>query len=123
MGNVLGGAGDDVLRGVCCDVKLVIVASKHLEAVLEKDFGGSGRGLHEKISSSSGEIPADVKRKLRKIATIRNKLIHELGYDAVDQPEQFRADFHSAIAALRDIAKARGSPDPFAYLLSACVLQ
>jgi hypothetical protein len=123
MGNVLGGSQDE-LGGVCCDVKLVILASKKLEAVLEKDFGGTGRGLHEKIESCGGsDIPPDLKRKVHKIATIRNRLIHDVEYDAVDDPIGFRKDFQSAISTLREIAQARGKGDPFAAFLSKCTVQ
>lgn len=34
------------------DYELVIRVSKQLEAVLETQFGGSGKGLHEKVSSA-----------------------------------------------------------------------
>ena len=87
-----------------CDISLVIVSSKQLESLLEQDFGATGKGLHEKISSVE-EIPLDLQRKLRKIATIRNRLVHEgesicchrrffshleqVGFDAIPNREFF----------------------------------
>jgi hypothetical protein len=59
-----------------CDLSLVIFSSKQLEALLETKFGGTGKGLHEKITSSR-DLPETLKRKLRRVATIRNKLVHE----------------------------------------------
>mmetsp|Transcript_15741 Transcript_15741/g.30428 ORF Transcript_15741/g.30428 Transcript_15741/m.30428 type:complete len:120 (+) Transcript_15741:169-528(+) len=102
---------DDLLANTCCDVKLVIIASKYLEAALEKDFGATGRGLHEKITTAEGLDP-QTQRRLRKIATIRNKLIHEIGYDEVDDRERFREDFRLAVETLRvTAAKRRGESD------------
>lgn len=117
MGNIL--SNDDVFKGCCCDMKLVIIASKNLESVLEKEFGATGRGLHEKISSVQ-DIPPDIQRKLRKIATIRNKLIHDVGYDSVENQSQFKSDFHDCVIQLQAIAKARGKSDPFAFM--KCVI-
>ena len=97
---------EDPLADACCDVKLVIVASKNLEALLEKEFGATGRGLHEKISSAQG-IDEQTKRRLRKIATIRNRLIHEVGFDQVPDKENFKKDFHAAVAALRELVAQR----------------
>lgn len=50
----------DELSNCCCDIKLVIVGSKRLEALLTTHFNATGRGLHEKISSAEG-IPEPVR--------------------------------------------------------------
>ncbi|GBG34252.1 Hypothetical Protein FCC1311_104762 [Hondaea fermentalgiana] len=106
------GHEDDLLANTCCDVKLVIIASKYLEAQLVTDFGATGRGLHEKITTAEG-LDAQTQRRLRKIATIRNKLIHEIGYDEVDDRERFREDFNRAVETLRQkAAERRGETDP-----------
>ena len=70
------------------DYELVIRASKELEYILEHDFGGTGKGLHERISSSEGLSPKLI-RDMRYIATIRNKLIHERGFDAIPDRNMF----------------------------------
>lgn len=54
---------------------LVIVISKFFEIHLGNN-GAEGKGLHEKISSIEGCIPNDLIKKLRKIASIRNKQVH-----------------------------------------------
>ncbi|KAH9261127.1 hypothetical protein BASA81_000831 [Batrachochytrium salamandrivorans] len=81
-----------------CDLTLVIVSSKHLEKLLEEKFDAEGKGLHEKITSAK-HLPEDLKRKLRRIATIRNKLVHE-GWFTCPPPKQtltctLKVDFNS----------------------------
>lgn len=56
--------------------ELVIKISKDLEILLEDEFGASGRGLHEKISSVQTELPAPLVKRMRYLATIRNRLVH-----------------------------------------------
>lgn len=68
------------------DYELVIKGTKALEAQLEQ-LGASGRGLHEKVSSVEGKLPAPLVKRLRFVATVRNKLVHEDSYDALDDRE------------------------------------
>jgi len=56
--------------------ELVIKASKDLETFLEVEFGATGRGLHEKISSVEGSLTPALVKRMRYLATVRNKLIH-----------------------------------------------
>lgn len=58
-------------------IETVIRASKQLEQLLEQHYGASGRGLHEKTSSIEDQLDSDTVRRLRKIATLRNKVVHE----------------------------------------------
>jgi len=58
-------------------IETVIRASKQLEQLLERHYGASGRGLHEKTSSIEDQLDSDTVRRLRKIATLRNKVVHE----------------------------------------------
>jgi hypothetical protein len=74
-----------------CDLSLVIFSSKQLESLLETKFEGTGKGLHEKISSAKG-LSEPLKRKLRRVATIRNKLVHEVDFNEIPD----RASFVSA---------------------------
>lgn len=60
--------------------RIVIDTSKHLEALLEAR-GGTGRGLHEKLSSVEDDIAPEIRRAIRFVATIRNRVIHEYGYE------------------------------------------
>jgi hypothetical protein len=65
------------------DFELAIKTSKDLELMLARSFGASGRGLHEKINSVAGQLPDGTIRQLRYIATIRNRIIHEQGFDRI----------------------------------------
>lgn len=79
-----------------CDLTLVIVSSKHLEKLLEDKFGAEGKGLHEKITTAQ-HLPEDLKRKLRRVATIRNKLVHEgwFRFPPFSHTYTFKVDFNS----------------------------
>lgn len=84
------------------DFELVIRVSKELEWVLESYFAASGKGLHEKISSAQG-LPPQLERRMRYLATIRNKLIHERGFDAIPDRPMFIAHFEESRAELAAI--------------------
>lgn len=58
-------------------IETVIRASKQLEQLLAQHYGATGRGLHEKTSSVEDQLDSDTVRRLRKIATLRNKVVHE----------------------------------------------
>ena len=58
-------------------IETVIRASKQLEQLLAQHYGATGRGLHEKTSSVEDQLDHDTVRRLRKIATLRNKVVHE----------------------------------------------
>lgn len=54
-----------------------IKIAQDIETVLEEDYGATGKGLHEKATSVESELPADCLRKIRYIATLRNKAVHD----------------------------------------------
>lgn len=58
-------------------ISSVVKESKRLERILREHYHGSGRGLHELISSCQERLPSDVVKRLRYVATIRNKVVHE----------------------------------------------
>lgn len=58
--------------------------AKDFESLLEDIYGAEGRGLHEKINCIEKEIDFDILKKLRYVATIRNKLVHEKDYNELD---------------------------------------
>lgn len=58
----------------------IIKVTKRLESLLESNFSASGKGLHSKVSSIEEFLPAPLIAKIRRIATIRNKAVHEEGY-------------------------------------------
>lgn len=85
------------------DYELVIKRCKRLEALLEERLGAQGRGLHEKVSSIQSQLPQPLVRKLRFVATVRNRLIHEVTIDRLDDPEGFQRacdDAEQMIASL-----------------------
>jgi len=88
------------------DIDLAVTRSQRLEQLLERDFGATGRGLHEKVSSVADAIPQDVVRKLRLVATVRNKVVHESG--RIDDRPRFLEAADIAERELVAIAKSRG---------------
>jgi hypothetical protein len=74
---------------IVSDYELVITSCKRLEGLLEQGFGASGRGLHEKVSSVQSNLPEPLIKKLRYIATIRNRLVHDADYHALDDKPGF----------------------------------
>lgn len=90
------------------DYELAIKASKELEYILETEFHATGRGLHEKITSASSSqqqsgIPPHLIKQMRYLATIRNKLIHERGFDSIPDRELYIAKFERSAKELESI--------------------
>jgi hypothetical protein len=85
------------------DIDLAVTRSQRLEQLLERDFGATGRGLHEKVSSVADAIPQDLVRKLRLVATVRNKVVHENPH-IDDKPRFLDAadDAERGLIAIRD---------------------
>ncbi len=71
------------------DLELAVEASKRLESALEHYYGASGRGLHSKADSVADQLDAQVLRKLRYVATIRNKIVHEAGTTSIGNTRHF----------------------------------
>lgn len=69
--------------------------TKKLESALETRLGAEGRGLHEKTGSVEHRLDKDLIRLLRKIATMRNKAMHEDGY-VVEDIDRFVKDCEHA---------------------------
>ena len=62
-------------------IETAVKYSKRFESILEKQYGATGKGLHEKLSSVEGKLPQDIIKTLRWIATIRNNAVHEDGFE------------------------------------------
>lgn len=60
--------------------EIVIKNTKKIENSLEK-MGATGRGLYEKSLSLKNELNSKTLNSIRFIATIRNKLLHEDGFE------------------------------------------
>ena len=69
---------------------LQIKKTKRYESLLEQQHGAQGRGLHEKLDRVQQRLPAELIKRLRFIATVRNKLIHEDGFSKVIDLAKFR---------------------------------
>eukprot|EP00742_Colponemidia_sp_Colp-10_P002862 GILJ01003056.1.p1 GENE.GILJ01003056.1~~GILJ01003056.1.p1 ORF type:complete len:108 (-),score=11.11 GILJ01003056.1:158-481(-) len=71
------------------DYDIVVHYSKHYEHFLEEKLGATGEGLHQKITSVQNKIDVKTIKKLRYIATIRNKLIHDKNCTKLDDRKTF----------------------------------
>ena len=112
------------------DYELVIRASKALETLLEDEFLGHGPnaasapgvggkrqraepslGLHDKISLATTRdgkpLPATLVKQMRYLATVRNRLVHDRGFDAIPDRPSFVAAFDEAEAQLRALLPER----------------
>jgi len=82
------------------DLELAVNAAKTLENLLEERWGVQGRGLHELTDGAENRLDREVVRDLRYIATLRNKIVHESDYTALDDRARFEAAFERAKSAL-----------------------
>jgi hypothetical protein len=60
--------------------EIVLNNTKKIETLLEERLGAEGRGLYEKSESVEELLEEEIIKKIRRIATIRNKLMHEDGF-------------------------------------------
>ncbi len=82
-------------------IELAVRYSKQLESLLEQKFAAEGRGLHEKVSSVEDLLSEDLVRKLRWIATMRNKVVHEDDFE-IENLASFRDSCEQALALLKN---------------------
>lgn len=87
---------------------LVISASKELENILESKFQANGKGLHEKVTSVEAQLPEMLIRRIRKIASIRNKLVHEKDFK-LNNAVEFEVDYNWCKTQLDEIKISRGT--------------
>ncbi|HEY1191925.1 MAG TPA: hypothetical protein VGE74_30120, partial [Gemmata sp.] len=59
------------------DIELAVTRTKALESLLEQALGATGKGLHEKVTSVQARLSPGLVKKLRFVATVRNKIVHE----------------------------------------------
>lgn len=71
------------------DIEQVVVRTRRIEKLLRIQYHAEGKGLHQLITSCEERLPHDVIRKLRFIATIRNKVVHEDDYKLENRKEFF----------------------------------
>lgn len=82
------------------DIELAVSRVKSLESLLVM-IGASGKGLHEKVTSVQDNLPAPLVKKLRFIATLRNKIVHESDYRQIEDRDGFLRACNEAEAELR----------------------
>lgn len=90
------------------DYELVVKRCKQLEGLLADGFGATGRGLHEKVSSVESRLPAALVKRLRFIATVRNKLVHDDEMERLDDPAGYREACDRSEAELRALLQPAG---------------
>jgi hypothetical protein len=89
----------------------VLTLTAVIEAVLQSDFAGKGRGIHSKLDSSRYPIPTDLDRRLRYIGAVRNKAANEPGYE-IPEREAFLVQCEQCAAALVQLARQHRRTDP-----------
>ena len=83
------------------DIELAISRVKQLESLLEQALGATGKGLHEKVSSVQDRLVPALVKKLRFVATVRNKIVHEADYQRIDDRAGFVRACDEAEAELK----------------------
>lgn len=81
---------------------MAVDIARRLESALTA-AGATGKGLHEKTTSIEGMLPAPAVRKLRFIASVRNKIVHE---DTVLSDAEFSAFTESGKLAMEELEAA-----------------
>lgn len=66
----------------------IIEYNKKIEKLLTDNYQASGKGLHDKLTSVEDKLAPDLVKRIRYIATIRNKLVHEDNFN--DIPANFK---------------------------------
>jgi hypothetical protein len=84
------------------NLETVIDCCKNIETLLENKLSAEGRGLHEKLSSVESFVPAKHSKQIRRIATVRNKLVHEAGYK-LDDLDAFLRDANDVLFFLKEL--------------------
>lgn len=91
-------------------VTRIIDIAKEIEYALEMDLKATGKGLHEKVDKVKDHLGAETVKKIRLIATIRNKAVHEKGYTPTPEDLELIESFLSGI--LGEIKSQRQTSQP-----------
>jgi hypothetical protein len=84
------------------DLQTVVSGAKAIEKVLVEEFGAKGRGLYANMASSRIPIPQAMQRRIRYVAAMRNKSVHELRFDLGD-PAAFTERCARLVEELREL--------------------
>lgn len=88
------------------NIGIAVKASKKLESKLSQLLNADGKGLHEKISSVESKLPNSLIKKLRYIASVRNKVVHEDNYHISDIGK-FRTIAEQALIELEELCDSK----------------
>ncbi len=109
------GASQSFINTTKNDFELVVRASKELEHLLKTEFGAGAansdgrpcglQGLIETacVPGTRQPLPESLRRKMRLLGTVRNKLVHNYAYNAIEGRQVFIEAFVSAEAELKDM--------------------
>lgn len=94
------------------DFELVIRATKDLEHLLQTQFdapSGKQVGLHDKITHAEQTVglSSQTVRKMRKLVTIRNRMVHEHGFNELPNRKEFAQSYDSVEKELKEILKEK----------------
>ncbi|UTV27831.1 DUF4145 domain-containing protein [Photobacterium atrarenae] len=67
------------------NIELVVTRTRRLERLLRQHYHAEGKGLHQLITSCERRLPHEIIPTLRFVATVRNKIVHEDGYQLDDK--------------------------------------
>lgn len=91
-------------------LRQILERSTSIERKLES-LGAVGKGLHEKATSVASQLDAQTLKKIRFIASIRNKVVHE---SVEVDPEVLRGFFKACDAVDASIGNYAQPPQRFA---------
>lgn len=102
------------------DLEEAIAACKKYETVLERKYGATGKGLHEKATAVQASLNDTTLRYLRLVATARNRIVHEDDVTQIGNRPQFDEarrylDAHLCSAESRASALPLGAPEYARY--------
>ena len=90
---------------------MVIRSTKELEWLLETHFGAPASkdcGLHDKITAArfKGQpLSPSLERSMRRLVTVRNKLVHDRDFNALDDRPAFARDFDEVEQELQTLLR------------------
>jgi hypothetical protein len=88
------------------DLQIVVTGAKTIEKVLADELGGTGPGLYEKMASTRIPVPQSLQRRIRYVASMRNKNVHELRV-AIGDHVAFTERCARIVEDLRDLHAGR----------------
>lgn len=72
------------------DLNKIIAGAKSIERILTDQFGGTGRGMREKLDSVRYPIPQPLQQRIAYLARMRNRSVHEEGFELKDSEDYLR---------------------------------